>query len=62
MEAKKIKELAGEAISCELGLVDWQSTLDFICEEHEVSDEDREKIDTKIQKMVHQLIINLGRG
>lgn len=59
MEQEQVKQLAGEAISCELGLVDWQSTLDFICREHGVSDKDRAKIDAKIQKMVTKIIVSI---
>lgn len=59
MKASEVKALASEAISCELGLIDWQATLDFLVDEHGLTDEERAKVDAKIQKMVHRLIVNL---
>jgi len=59
MTAAEIKEIAGEGISCELGLVDWESTLDHLTGEHDLSDEDREKVSKKLHAMVHDLIVKL---
>jgi hypothetical protein len=59
METAEIKRIAGEGISCELNLVDWESTLDFLCSEHDLSGEDREKISAKLYAMVHDLIVKL---
>jgi hypothetical protein len=59
MTAAEIKQIAGEGISCELNLVDWESTLDFLCGEHDLSAEDREKVSKKLHTIVHNLIVKL---
>jgi hypothetical protein len=57
--AEKITQLAGETLANELGLLDWQGALDFICDEHDLTANERAKVDAQVQAMVTGIINRL---